>query len=154
MASDQAPTIAEEQALIAEDFELFDDWRERIEYVLELGKALPRLPDGDYAEANKVKGCQSQVWMVAALDPDSGRLHIRADSDAFIVKGLIALLLRLYADRPPAEILSSPPRVFEEIGLGAHLSPTRANGLHAMIRRIQQLATAFARGAPAPAAAG
>ena len=67
MASEQAPTIAEEQALIAEDFELFDDWRERIEYVLELGKALPRLPDGDYAEANKVKGCQSQVWMVAAL---------------------------------------------------------------------------------------
>jgi cysteine desulfuration protein SufE len=153
MASDQAPTIAEEQALIAEDFELFDDWRERIEYVLELGKALPRLPDGDYAEANKVKGCQSQVWMVAALDPGTGRLHIRADSDAFIVKGLIALLLRLYADRAPAEILASPPRVFEEIGLGAHLSPTRANGLHAMIRRIQQLATAFARGAPAPAVA-
>jgi cysteine desulfuration protein SufE len=153
MASEQAPTIAEEQALIAEDFELFDDWRERIEYVLELGKALPRLPDGDYAEANKVKGCQSQVWMVAALDSGTGRLQIRADSDAFIVKGLIALLLRLYANRPPAEILASPPQVFEEIGLGAHLSPTRANGLYAMIRRIQQLATAFARGAPAPVAA-
>jgi cysteine desulfuration protein SufE len=153
MSFGQAPTIAEEQALIAEDFELFDDWREKIEYVLDLGKKLPRLPDGDYAEANKVKGCQSQVWMVAAFDPDSGRLHIRADSDAFIVKGLIALLLRLYADRRPEEILASPPRVFEDIGLGAHLSPTRANGLHAMIRRIQQLATAFARGAPAPAAA-
>lgn len=153
MTSDQAPTIAEEQALIAEDFALFDDWREKIEYVLELGKALPRLPDQDYAETNKVKGCQSQVWMVAAPDPDTGRLQIRADSDAFIVKGLIALLLRLYADREPEEILKSPPRVFEEIGLGAHLSPTRANGLHAMIRRIQQLATAFAHGVPVPAAA-
>lgn len=153
MTLKQAPSIAEEQALIAEDFELLDDWRERIEYVLELGKSLPRLPDRDYAEANKVKGCQSQVWMVADLDPETGRLRIRADSDAFIVKGLIALLLRLYANRQPEEILANPPRVFEEIGLGAHLSPTRANGLHAMIKRLRQLATAFAHGAPASAVA-
>jgi cysteine desulfuration protein SufE len=150
----QAPTIAEEQVLIAEDFELFDDWREKIDYVLDLGRQLEPLPAADYAEANKVKGCQSQVWMVAELDRASGRLKIRADSDAFIVKGLIALLLRLYADRAPQEILDSPPRVFDEIGLGAHLSPTRANGLHAMIKRIHQLATACAHGAPAAAAAG
>jgi cysteine desulfuration protein SufE len=150
---EQAPTIADEQALIAEDFELFDDWREKIDYVLDLGKQLERLPEEDYAERNKVKGCQSQVWMVAALEPASGRLRIRADSDAFIVKGLIALLLRLYANRPPQEILDNPPRVFDEIGLGAHLSPTRANGLHAMIKRIHQLATASVHGAPAAAAA-
>jgi cysteine desulfuration protein SufE len=151
---EQAPTIAEEQALIAEDFELFDDWRERIEYVLDLGKQLEPLPQADYADQNKVKGCQSQVWMVAELDQASGRLRLRADSDAFIVKGLIALLLRLYANRRPQEILDNPPRVFEEIGLGAHLSPTRANGLHAMIKRIHQLATACVHGAPAAAAAG
>ena len=149
----QAPTIAEEQVLIAEDFELFDDWRERIDYVLDLGRQLEPLPPSDYAEANKVKGCQSQVWMVAELDRANGRLRIRADSDAFIVKGLITLLLRLYANRPPQEILESPPRVFDEIGLGAHLSPTRANGLYAMIKRIHQLATAFVHGAPAAAAA-
>jgi len=149
----QAPTIADEQTLIAQDFELFDDWREKIEYVLDLGRQLEPLPAADYADANKVKGCQSQVWMVAEHDRASGRLRLRADSDAFIVKGLIALLLRLYANRPPQEILDSPPRVFEEIGLGAHLSPTRANGLHAMIKRIHQLATASLHGVPAAAAA-
>ena len=106
---EQAPTIAEEQALIAEDFELFDDWREKIEYVLDLGKRLEPLAEADYAEPNKVKGCQSQVWMVAELDRATGHLRIRADSDAFIVKGLIALLLRLYANRKPQEILANPP---------------------------------------------
>jgi cysteine desulfuration protein SufE len=148
----QAPTIPAEAQLIAEDFELFDDWRERIEYVLDLGRNLATFPEEQRTEANKVRGCQSQVWMVAALDPASGRMRIQADSDAFIVKGLIALLLRLYADRRPEEILEHPPRVFEEIGLGAHLSPTRANGLHAMIKRFRQLATGYLHGAPVAAA--
>jgi cysteine desulfuration protein SufE len=151
---EHAPTIADEQALIAEDFELFDDWREKIEYVLDLGKRLAPLPEADYAEHNKVKGCQSQVWMIAELDRATGEMRIRADSDAFIVKGLIALLLRLYSNRKPQDILENPPEVFEQIGLGAHLSPTRANGLHAMIKRIHQLATACVHGAPAVAAAG
>ena len=148
----QTATIAEEQQLIAEDFELFDDWREKIEYVLDLGRALDSLRDDERVEANKVRGCQSQVWMVAELDEASGRVAIRADSDAFIVRGLIALLLRLYANRPPEEILANPPAVFEQIGLGAHLSPTRANGLHAMIKRIRQLAAGIAHGAPVAAA--
>ncbi len=148
----QAATIAEEQQLIAEDFSLFDDWREKIEYVLDLGRALEGLPDDERTEANKVRGCQSQVWMVAELDQASGRVAIRADSDAFIVRGLIGLLLRLYADRPPDEILANPPTVFEEIGLGAHLSATRANGLHAMIKRIRQLASGLVHGAPVAAA--
>jgi cysteine desulfuration protein SufE len=148
----QAPTIAEEQQLIAEDFALFDDWREKIEYVLDLGRALDSLPDDERIEANKVRGCQSQVWMVAELDEATGRVAIRADSDAFIVRGLIGLLLRLYANRPPEEILANPPEVFETIGLGAHLSPTRANGLHAMIKRIRQLASGLAHGAPVAAA--
>ena len=110
------------------------------------------LRDDERVDANKVRGCQSQVWMVAELDRSTGRVAIRADSDAFIVRGLIALLLRLYANRPPEEILANPPTVFEEIGLGAHLSPTRANGLHAMIKRIRQLATGLVHGVPVAAA--
>lgn len=149
---EQAATIAEEQRLIAEDFALFDDWREKIEYVLDLGRNLAPFPEAERTDANKVKGCQSQVWMVADTDRAGGRMRIHADSDAFIVKGLIALLLRLYDGRPATEILASPPAVFEEIGLGAHLSPTRANGLHAMIKRIRQLATAAAHDAPVAAA--
>lgn len=145
----QAATIAEEQAAIADDFELFDDWREKIEYVLELGKKLQPFPEEHRVDANKVKGCQSQVWMIATPDAESGTLHIQADSDAFIVKGLIALLLRLYDRRPPADILANPPEVFDQIGLGKHLSPTRANGLHAMINRIRQIATATVHGAEA-----
>src|SRR5918992_4744105 len=105
----QAPTIADEQRLIAEDFELLDDWREKIEYVLDLGKKLEPIPEQHRIEANKVKGCQSQVWMVADLDQASGRMRILAESDAFIVSGLIALLLRLYSNRPPEEILRNPP---------------------------------------------
>jgi cysteine desulfuration protein SufE len=152
MMMTQAPTIAEEQRLIAEDFELFDDWREKIEYVLDLGRNLAPFPEPHRTEANKVKGCQSQVWMVADLDPRCGRMQIAADSDAFIVRGLIALLLRLYANRPPEEILDNPPEVFNEIGLGAHLSPTRANGLHAMIKRIRQLAAGHVHGVDVAAA--
>ena len=148
----QAPTIAEEQRLIAEDFELFDDWREKIEYVLDLGRKLPAFPEQHRIDANKVKGCQSQVWMVAELDQADDRIRIVADSDAFIVRGLIALLLRLYANRHPQEILDNPPAVFQEIGLGAHLSPTRANGMHAMIKRIRQLASGLAHGGPVAAA--
>lgn len=148
----QTATIAEEQALIAEDFDLFDDWRDRIEYVLDLGRHLEPLPAEDRIDVNKVRGCQSQVWMIAELDDATGRIAIRADSDAFIVRGLIVLLLRLYADRPADEILANPPTVFDQIGLGAHLSPTRANGLHAMVKRIRQLATGFVHGAPAAAA--
>lgn len=148
----KATTIAEEQAAIREDFELFDDWREKIEYVLELGKKLPPFPEEHRIENNRVHGCQSQVWFVAETDKMSGELRLQADSDAFIVKGLIVLLLRLYADRKPEEIIANPPAVFEEIGLGKHLSPTRANGLHAMIKRIHQMATASVHGAPAAAA--
>lgn len=148
----QAPTIAEEQQLIAEDFELFDDWRDKIEYVLDLGRNLEPFPEQHRTEAHKVKGCQSQVWMVAGMDPDRDRMTIEADSDAFIVRGLIALLLRLYANRHPQEILDNPPEVFNEIGLGAHLSPTRANGLHAMIKRIRQLAAGHVHGVEVAAA--
>ena len=144
----QAETVAEEQELLAEEFELFDDWRDRIEYVIDLGRKLPPLPEEHRIDANKVHGCQSQVWMVAELDEENGRVRFHADSDAFIVKGLIALLMRLYADRPPREILDNPPAVFDRIGLGRHLTPNRANGLYSMVARMRELAAAFVAGRP------
>jgi cysteine desulfuration protein SufE len=147
-----AATIREEQDDIREEFELFDDWRDKIDYVLELGRSLPPIDACHRVDANKVRGCQSQVWMVAKVDESDGRLRILADSDAFIVKGLIALLLRLYSDRPAEEILDQPPTVFDQIGLGAHLSPGRANGLGAMVKRIRQLASAAVEGVPVPVA--
>ena len=147
----QAPeTIAEAAQSIREEFALFDDWRERIEHIVELGKSLPPLPPEHKTPQNKVSGCQSQVWMIAPLDPATGRLRLAADSDAFIVKGLIALLLRLYADRTPREILENPPVVLDEIGLSKHLTPGRSNGLWSMVKRIRELA-ARAAAEPTPA---
>jgi cysteine desulfuration protein SufE len=136
----RTPTVAEAEAELRQEFELFDDWRQRIEHIMELGKELPALEAEHKTPANKVSGCQSQVWMIGPVDAASGRMHLRADSDAYIVKGLIALLLRLYADRLPAEILANPPKVLEEIGLAKHLTPGRSNGLWSMVKRIRDLA--------------
>lgn len=140
----QTPTIAAEAQALEEEFALFDDWRDKIEYLIELGKDLPPLPAPLKTEANKVRGCQSQVWMVAEFDPATSRLRLRADSDAILVKGLISLLLRLYDRRTPAEVLANPPKVLERIGLAKFLTPGRANGLYAMVGRIRALAEAFA----------
>lgn len=136
-------TFADAARGLEEEFALFDDWREKVEYIIELGKALPALPDPLRTEGNKVRGCQSQVWLVA--EPESGgRLHLRADSDAVLVRGLIALLLRLYDRRTPKEILDNPPEVLERVGLSKLLTPGRANGLYAMVARIRSIAEAFA----------
>lgn len=150
----EAASIADTQQQLREDFELLDDPRDRIEYIIDLGKHLPPLDERHKTEANKVRGCQSQVWMVGALQED-GRLRLEADSDAIIVKGLIALLLRLYDGRTAAEILDNPPDVLEEIGLRNFLTPGRSNGLYSMINRIQRLAEVYAGVTPeARAAAG
>ena len=138
----QAPTIAEAARELEEEFALFDDWRDKVEHIIEEGKALPPLPDALKTEAARVRGCQSQVWLVAEPLPD-GRLHLRADSDAVLVKGLISLLLRLYDQRSPQEIVANPPEVLERIGLKKLLTPGRANGLYAMVGRIQGLAEAL-----------
>lgn len=145
---DQAATIAEEQTALEDEFALFDDWREKIEYVIDLGRKLRPFPEAHRLDKNKVKGCQSQVWMVADYDPTSDRLHLEADSDSVLVRGLIGMLLRLYDRRPPAEIVANPPEVIERIGLGRHLTPGRANGLHAMVSRIHELANAYASARP------
>ncbi len=142
---DRAAGIAEEQERILEEFALFEDSREKLEYLIELGRELPSLEERHRTEGNKVRGCQSQVWLVAEYDEGSRRLRFRADSDAVIVRGLIALLLRLYSDRRPEEIVATPPEVFERIGLGRLLTPGRQNGLYSMIGRIKELAAVYAR---------
>ena len=125
---------------IVEEFSAFDDWVARYEYIVELGESLPPLPEHLKTEANRVHGCQSRVWFHAS--ETDGRIHFAADSDAVLVKGLIVLLLRVYSGRTPEEISATPPSFFEKIELGSHLTGSRANGLHAMIKRIQATARA------------
>lgn len=135
------PSVEEEKAAILDEFALLGDWMQRYEYIIEMGKKLDGLPDARKDDAHKVPGCQSQVWFYARRD--GGRIVFDADSDAIIVRGLIALLLRLYSGRTPQEILATSPEFFAELELGSHLSGSRANGLHAMIKRIQAYAQAY-----------
>ena len=128
------------QAEIVETFSLFDDWTDRYQYIIDLGRKLPDLPPEQKTEDNRLKGCQSQVWM--AVDTREGKLHIAAISDSAIVSGLIALVLNVYSGHRPQDILATPPNFVHDIGLDAHLSPTRSNGLAAMIQQIRQFAVA------------
>jgi len=120
---------------IIDSFQFFDDWMDRYQYIIDLGGELPEFPESGMVDANKVEGCQSQVWLVSTVEGD--RLHFRATSDAAIVRGLIALLLRLYSGRTPREIVDTPPDFIQAIGLDQHLSPNRGNGLRAMIERMK-----------------
>lgn len=127
------------QQAIAEEFAYFSDWTERYQYLIDLGRKLADFPDSARTEANKVHGCQSQVWLVAS--GDAAKLEFRAISDSSIVSGLIALLLRVYSGRSADEILKTEARFIDTIGLAKHLSPTRSNGLAAMLAKIKQHAT-------------
>jgi cysteine desulfuration protein SufE len=142
--NDTFATIAEAKQSIVDEFSLFDDWVDRYEYIIELGKALEGLPEECQTEQFRVKGCQSQVWF-RAHDED-GRIIYEADSDAIIVRGLVALLLRVYSNRLPDEILSTSPDFFDAIELGSHLSGSRANGLRAMVNHIHSYAQSFKDG--------
>ena len=133
-------TIAEAKQSIIDEFSLFDDWVDRYEYLIELGKALKGLPQDFHTEQFRVKGCQSQVWF--RPQTVDGKIIYEADSDAMIVRGLIALLLRVYSERSADDILGTPPDFFNRIELGSHLSGNRANGLHAMVNYIQSYARA------------
>jgi cysteine desulfuration protein SufE len=126
------------QDAIVDEFSFFGDWTERYQYLIDLGRKLPPFPDELKTEENKVHGCQSQVWLVPG--GDANRMEFRAISDSAIVSGLIALLLRVYSGRSAHEILDTPPRFVESIGLAQHLSPTRNNGLAAMFKTIQEYA--------------
>lgn len=124
------------------NFELLGDWEERYGYLIDLGKKLPGLPEAEKTEENRVHGCQAMVWMVMEADPErAGALRFRADSDAFIVRGLIAVLQLIFNGRSPEEILAADARgILGQLGLDQHLSPTRKNGLFAMVERIRALA--------------
>jgi cysteine desulfuration protein SufE len=127
------------QSEIVEEFQFFDDWMDRYQYLIDMGRKLPEFPEADRIDANKIRGCQSQVWFVAK--DNDGRLDFRAISDAAIVSGLIALLLRIYSGRRPQEILDSPPDFVTALQLEQHLSPTRSNGLSSMLKAIRTFAT-------------
>lgn len=134
-------SIQETQKEIVEEFQYLPDWEEKYGEIIRLGRKLPEYPEEFRDEKYKVKGCQSQVW----LHPEfkDGKIIFDADSDAMIVKGLIGLLMRVYNNRTPQEILDNPPDFLQEIGIDNHLSPTRKNGLGAMMKQIQMYAVAF-----------
>jgi cysteine desulfuration protein SufE len=134
---------------IRSDFALLDDWEDRYRYVIELGRSLEPLSDVLRTDANKVRGCASQVWLSAGAGqetPDAPpRLHFLGDSDAHIVRGLIAILFAMYQDRTPAEILATDARAtFAELGLQEHITPQRSNGFFSMVERIRSDARAVA----------
>ena len=134
-------TIQETQQEIIEEFSLFEDWMQRYEYMIELGKSLPLIQQEFKTDDNIIKGCQSKVWVHAALDQD--KLQFSADSDAIITKGIIAILIRTFSNQHPKDILEANTDFIDEIGLKEHLSPTRANGLVSMIKQIKLYAIAF-----------
>lgn len=134
------PSAAAAIAEIADELATFDDWMERYQYIIELGRKLPAFPDAWADDAHRVPGCQSKVWMEAALR--DGRLYFAGASDAAIVMGLVALLLRVYSGRPPAEILATDPVFLKDLGLLEALSTNRGNGIASMARKVREAAVA------------
>lgn len=133
--------IEEIQEEIVDEFSMFDDWMQRYEYIIELGKSLPLIDEKYKTEENIIKGCQSKVWVHA--DEKNGNVVFTADSDAILTKGIIAILIRAFSNHSPKEILEANTDFIDEIGLKEHLSPTRANGLVSMIKQIKMYALAF-----------
>ncbi len=128
---------------IIEEFSVFDDWMDKYSYLIELGNELEELDAQYKTDGNLIRGCQSRVWLVA--DFKEGKVYFRGDSDAIIVKGLVALMLRTLSGRTPQEIIDAELRFVDEIGLKQHLSPTRSNGLVSMIKQMKLYAVAFNR---------
>lgn len=135
-------TINETQDEIIEEFEGLTDWMDRYAYIIDLGNTLPEFPEADKKPENLIEGCQSRVWISAERE-DGDKIKFEADSDALIVKGIVALLMRVLNDRTPDEILGSDLYFIEKIGLKEHLSPTRSNGLVAMVKQIHNYAKAY-----------
>tara|TARA_R110002049_G_scaffold119812_2_gene274124 strand:- start:574 stop:996 length:423 start_codon:yes stop_codon:yes gene_type:complete len=134
-------TIKEIQEEVIDEFSMFDDWMQRYEYMIDLGKSLP-LIDAQYkTDDNIIKGCQSKVWVHAELAGD--KLLFTADSDAIITKGIIAILIRVFSDHHPKDIIAADTNFIDEIGLKEHLSPTRANGLVSMVKQLKLYAIAY-----------
>ncbi|MBD5298589.1 MAG: SufE family protein [Bacteroides sp.] len=135
-------TINETQDEIIDEFDGLTDWMDRYAYIIDLGNTLPEFPEADKTPQNLIEGCQSRVWITADRREDGG-IHFSADSDALIVKGIVALLMRVLDNHTPQEILDADLYFIDKIGLKEHLSPTRSNGLVAMVKQIHNYATAF-----------
>ncbi len=133
-------TIKEIQEEIIDEFSMFEDWMERYEYIIDLGKSLPLISEQYKLEENLIKGCQSKVWLYSEVEKD--KIVFTADSDAILTKGIVALLLRVYSEQTPKAILEADTHFIDEIGLKEHLSPTRANGLVSMVKQIKMYAIA------------
>ncbi|MBL1213520.1 MAG: SufE family protein [Ignavibacteriae bacterium] len=134
-------TIKEKQQELINEFKEIEDWDDRYAKIIKMGKELPDFNEEYRIEKNKIEGCQSQVWIHAEIK--EGKVSFEADSDAMIVKGLIAMILKVYSNHKPEEILNSPPDFINEIGIDKHLSLTRKNGLGAMLKQIQMFALAY-----------
>jgi cysteine desulfuration protein SufE len=134
-------TIQEIQDEIVDEFSMFDDWMERYEYIIELGKSLPLIDEQYKTEDNIIKGCQSKVWVHG--EENDTKIVFTADSDAILTKGIIAILIRAFSNQKASDILEANTEFIDKIGLKEHLSPTRANGLVSMIKQIKMYALAF-----------
>lgn len=134
-------TIEETENEIVEEFELFDSWEDKYEYIIDLGKKLAPLPGEYKLDDNKIKGCQSTVWLVA--DEQDGKINFRADSDAVIVKGLISMLIRVLSNHTPDEIINAKLDFISRVGLSTHLAQTRSNGLASMVKQMKNYALAY-----------
>lgn len=134
-------TIKEIQEEIVDEFAMFDDWMQRYEYIIELGKSLPLIDELYKKDENLIKGCQSRVWLHANKEND--KIVFTADSDAILTKGIIAILIRTFSNQNPEDVMNADMSFIDEIGLKEHLSPTRANGLVSMIKQIKLYAIAL-----------
>lgn len=134
-------TIQEIENQIIDEFDNFDDWLDRYNYIIEMGKECPQIEESGKTDDNLIKGCQSKVWLDAKLE--DGRIRFKGDSDAIITRGIVSLLIRVLDNQTPADILNADLSFIEKIGLKEHLSPTRSNGLTAMIKQMKIYALAF-----------
>ena len=134
-------TIQDIQDEIIDEFSMFEDWEERYQYMIDLGKTLPLIDDAHKTEDNIIKGCQSKVWVHAEMNDD--KIVFTADSDAIITKGIIAILIRTFSNQHPKDIINAETDFIDEIGLKEHLSPTRANGLVSMVKQLKMYAIAY-----------
>jgi cysteine desulfuration protein SufE len=129
------PTIPAIEDEIIDEFSLFDNWEDKYEYLIDIGKKLPVLEDTHKKDENKIRGCQSTVWMVSEYK--DGRIFYKADSDAMIVKGLISMLIRVFSGQKPADIVAADMKFIDAIGMSTHLAQTRSNGLRSMIKQMK-----------------
>ncbi|MFT6166505.1 MAG: cysteine desulfuration protein SufE [Vicingaceae bacterium] len=134
-------TINERQDEVIEEFEMFEDWMDKYEYLISLGKELPLIDEAKKTEENIIKGCQSRVWLAAELD--HAKIQFTADSDAIITKGIISLMIRVLTDSSPKEIIETELYFIDKVGLKEHLSPTRSNGLVSMVKQMKMYAIAY-----------